>query len=144
MVDLPIYIQSRHSGLVMEFQSESSYGLVINTKQVGNVSQQWVLTSSGVMGYFYIQSMGQNDSVVTASSNKGDPAFLSSRVTSHLDKKQLWTLREPDSLTNPHFVLMSVATGMVLDVKGRHKDAGTRILIYERHNRENQQWSFQS
>ena len=134
-----VYIQDRNSGLVLEYQPDTTYEVVIEKKK-SSKCQLWFLADSGVAGYVYIQSMYDNN-VITAGDAKQDPLIVSPK-RKDLDRNQLWILREPSSGTNPHFVLMSAKTGLVMDVKGANKAAGTRVQIYTRSNNDNQQFAF--
>ena len=140
----PVYIQDRNSGLVLEYQVDAPYDVVINKKQDGNAFQQWYITSSGVEGYVYVESAGQQNSVVSASVEKQKPLYVSTKVTSTLELSQLWILREPSDGTNQRFILMSAASGYVMNVKGASKDPGTYIQTYDRTNDNNEQFTFHS
>ena len=134
-----VYIQDKNSGLVFEYQPDTTYEVVIE-KKTSSKCQQWGLADSGVAGYVYVQSMYDNK-VITAGDAKQDPLIVSPKKTD-LDLTQLWILREPNNGTNPHFVLMSAKTGLVMDVKGANKAAGTQVQIYTRSNNDNQQFAF--
>ena len=82
-----------------------------------------------------------DNNVITAGDAKQDPLIVSPK-RKDLDLNQLWILREPGSGTNSHFVLMSAKTGLVMDVKGANKAAGTRVQVYTRSNHDNQQFAF--
>ena len=139
----PVYIQDKNSGLVMEYQLDAPFQVVINSKQDGNLYQQFYITGSGVVGYVYVESVAQPNTVVSAADEKQKPLYLSTKDTSHLNLNELWILREPNSGTERRFVLMSAATGLVMDVPGKNKDPGTYIQIDVRNNGANQQWAFQ-
>ncbi len=139
----PVFIEDRRSGLVMEYQVDGSYQLVINRKAYGNDYQQFYITDSGVVGYVYVESVAQPNTVVTAADEKQKPLYMSTKDTHRLNLNELWILRAPNTeWSNKYFVLMSAATGLVMDAKG--KDPGTHIQTYDRNNGHNQQWTFQS
>ena len=112
---MPVYIQDKNSRLVMECQFDNPYQVVIDNKQQGNLYQQFYITCSGVAGYVYVESVAKPNTVVTAGNVGEKPLFMSPRDTS-LHINELWILREPNSGTDRHFVLMSAATGLVMDV----------------------------
>ena len=87
----------------------------------------------------YIQSIVDNN-VITASDAKQDLLIVAPKRDS-LDLNQLWIQCEPGSGTNAHFVLMSVKTGNVMDVKGADKAPGTQAQIFSRSNSSNQQFA---
>ncbi len=139
----PVYIQDRNSGLVMEYQLDSPFQVVINRKQDGNLYQQFYITGSGVVGYVYVESVAKPNTVVSASDETQKPLFMSTKDTSHLNLNELWILREPNSGTERRFVLMSAATGLVMDVQGANKEPGSHVQTHDRNNGRNQQWAFQ-
>ena len=137
----PVYIQDKNSGLVMEYQLDTPYQVVIQNKQSGNLYQQFYITGSGVAGYVYVESVAQPNTVVSAGNVGEKPLYMSPKDAS-LNLNELWILREPNSGTERHFVLMSAATGLVMDVVGFSHKAGTNIQTYDRKNTDNQQWAF--
>ena len=140
---MPVYIQDRNSGLVMEYQPDGPYQVVINKKQQGNPYQQFYITCSGVAGFVYVESVAKANTVVSAT-DQHNPLYMSAMDTSQLNLNELWILRDPDNGTNQRFVLMSAATGFVMAVSGADKDPGTYIKTYDRTNAKNEQWAFQS
>ena len=137
---MPVYLQDRNSGLVMEYRTDGPYQLVINNKQQGNLYQQFYITCSGVAGYVYVESVGKANTVVSGNQDN-NPLYMSA-MDSRLNLNELWILRDPDNGTNQRFVLMSAATGFVMDVVGKNKAPGTEIQTHDRNNGSNQQWAF--
>ena len=135
---MPVYLQDRNSGLVMEYQPDGPYQLVINNKQQGNLYQQFYITCSGVAGYVYVESVGKANTVVSGSQDN-NPLYMSAMDTSRLNLNELWIL---DNGTNQYFVLMGAATGFVMDVVGKGTAPGTEIQTHDRNNGSNQQWAF--
>ena len=135
-----VYIKDRNSGKFFQYKPETTYEVVIENKQSGLATQQWLLTESGVPGYIYVESK-YDGNVITAGDNAKDPLIVSPKK-SGLPTDQLWILRAPGSGTNPNFVMMSAKTGLVMDIKGGSKDAGTPVIVYSRTNNANQQFSF--
>ena len=134
-----VYIQDKNSGLVLEYNPNGMYEVTIEERSEAR-AQKWRLTDTGVAGYIFIQS-ALNNYCVTAGSFIEDPLYLAPKRGA-LDLNQVWILREPDSGTNPNFVIMSAKTGYVMDVYGKSDTPGTQIIIYSRSNRDWQQYSF--
>ena len=142
---IPVYIQDNNSGLVMECQFDKGpYQVVIRNRQQGNLYQQFYITCSGVTGYVYVESVAKPNTVVTAGNVAEKPLYMSPKDTSPLNLNELWILREPNSGNDQCFVLMSAATGLVMDVVGFSHTPGTNIQTYDRNNTDNQQWAFLS
>ena len=118
-----------------------SDNMEINPYDGNNDNQKWLLTHSGVVGYIYIQNVGQGE-VLTCSSVESDKVYVSPKKPS-LDNNQLWILRDPDSTgNNPCFVITNVITGYALSVAQGGTAAGTVLQSDGRTNAEGQQWSF--
>ena len=140
--DIPVYIKASNTQLVMEYR-EGPHEVVMDNKKSGNCTyQQWLVTYSGIRGYVYIENVDAN-SVLTAGDNQRDPVYLKEKESGS-DKHQLWILSAPDMGTNPNFVLMNAKSGMVMDVRGASTSPNAVVQIYERHNHENQQFSFET
>ena len=72
-----VYIQNRNSGLVLEYQPDATYEVVMEkTKSPSTDTQQWFVIDSGVAGYVYIQSK-YDKKVITAGDNKKDHLVVS-------------------------------------------------------------------
>ena len=57
-----VYMQDRNSGLVLEYQPDTTYEVVTEKqKSLPIDTQQWFVTDSGVAGYVYIQSKQDNN-----------------------------------------------------------------------------------
>ena len=142
-VPLRVYIKDSNSGLVLQYspQGTGPYEVTIENPQTGNFAQHWFLLDTGVPGYIYIQNTTDPARVLAAGDEAGQPLRVS-MLPSTLAPSHSWILREPDNGPNPNFVIMSVSTGMVIDVAGASKDPGTRVQINPRSNGEGQQFSF--
>ena len=81
-----VYIQDKNSGLVLEYQPDTVYEVVIEKKK-SSKCQLWFLADSGIAGYMYIQSMHDNN-VITAGDAKQDPLIVSPK-RKDLDLNQL-------------------------------------------------------
>ena len=126
----------------MEYRPDGGpYQVVIDDKQQGNLYQQFYITCSGVAGYIYVESVAKPNTVVSAGNVGENPLYMSPKDTS-LNLNELWILREPNSGTERHFVLMSAATGLVMDVVAFGIKSGTNVQTYGRNNTDNQQWAF--
>lgn len=134
-----VYIKDKNSGLVLDYKPDTTYEVVIENK-TSSTTQKWLLADSGVAGYLYIQNMYDNN-VITAGDVAADHLIVRPKKEG-LDLGQLWILRAPNNETNPHFVLMSAKTGLVMDVAGFGIAPGTKVIVYSRNNTDNQQFAF--
>lgn len=98
--------------------------------------QLWRFVDSTMPGVYFIESAMGTGLVMTASGLGKVPSMQSRKPGA--DPTQLWLFCAP---TDGHIgrCIMNYS-GLVLDARGGHTDAGTNIVLYSRHNGDNQRW----
>ena len=102
--------------------------------------QFWTFMPSGIQGEYYIKTCMETGFVLTVhSAEDGARPVMERRHPDKLDPRQLWLLINPED-RYPGRVIMSVFSGKVLDIDAESTAHGAPVVMYSRHNGNNQKW----
>ena len=136
-----VFIQDKNSGKVLQYFPNADYEVQIESQSdSASTNQKWLVTESGVAGYVYIESKVDGN-VISVGDEKHDHLIVYPKKPG-ANLNQLWIFREPTDGTNRRFVIASAKTGYVMDVTDASTSSGTGIQVYDRTNKDNQQFSF--